>query len=283
MNILPEAVSDALINLSVQEVTLVGDTGTQVEDDLAEMGITVTEKIEGNLTGIRQEIRERVKNLLGRKIPLLVVAVGNWSDLLKVPYRPNGTSRHISSEDQIDTLIGEINQENYTRIMIVGNPALAQTIYDRLAGAGINATLITGRPLKVAARIMRLEREIIRLRVRLHRLTRNVAALARRARNLEARASEIVNSLNATARKLVNANVRLKNTAIVQRAVTLRDTIREKLNAENYEDALESYKILENEQEQLRLRNIAVLRAEVTKAISREKIRPVLIRSIARR
>lgn len=282
-NVLPEVVSDALVNLSVQGVTLIGDIGSQVEDDLAEMGINVTEKIEGNLTGIKEMIRERVKNLLGKKRPLVVVAVGNWSDLVKAPYRPNGTSRHISSEDQIDALIEEINQENYTRIMVVGKPDLAQTIHDRIIEAGIDSTLLTGRPLRVAKNIMSLEREVIRLRVQLHKLNKNTALLLRKAENLENRAEGIVNSLNATVRKLEQAFVSLNGSAILDNAEQLRERIRDEMSLENFENALAIYKILENQQEQLRLRNVAVLREELNEAISSEKVRPILIRKVVRR
>jgi len=81
-----------------------------------------------------------------------------------VPFRPNGTSRLISSESQIPDLIAEIQQMNYSRIMVVGRPALAQAIYDRLSEAGINATLVQGGPERVAVQIMRSE--LIRIRLR---------------------------------------------------------------------------------------------------------------------
>jgi hypothetical protein len=90
--------------------------------------------------------------------------VGNWTDTIRVPFRPNGTSRLISSESQIPDLIAEIQQMNYSRIMVVGRPALAQAIYDRLSEAGINATLVQGGPERVAVQIMRSE--LIRIRLR---------------------------------------------------------------------------------------------------------------------
>ncbi len=281
-NIIPEVVSDALINLSVQDVTLVGDVGSRVEKDLDGMGINVTERIEGGISDMIEEMKERIKDKIGKNRPLVVIAIGNWSDLIRVPYRPNGTSRHISSEDQIDTLIEEINRENYTRIYIVGKPDLAETIYSRLAEAGINATLVSGRPYEVAASVMRLERAVIRLRIQLHKLSRNVTLLLMKAENLEERAEGLVNSLNATVRRLEQAFVSLNGSAIMERAEQLRDKIRGNLSLKNYENALAAYKILENHYEQLRLRNIESLRAEITEAISREKLGPILIRRAAR-
>ncbi len=167
-NEIPEQVVEALVNLSVDSVILVGNVGSGVTDTLEELGIEVDEHIMGEDTeGTCDRVRERVKEKIRTRTerPLVVVAIGGWSDSIKAPYQPNGTSRHITSEDQIDDLIAEIEEMNYTRIKIVGKPELAQAVYDRLTEAGIDAELITWRKASaVAAEIARKNLERIKAR-----------------------------------------------------------------------------------------------------------------------
>lgn len=167
-NSVPDQTVDALANLGTETVVLVGDVGSGVADTLEEMGIVVEERIGGTDENVtRERLREKVKDMIQRAgMPLVIVAVGSWSDTINAPYMPNGTSRHISDESQIDDLIDEIQEGNYTRIKIVGKPALAQLIYDRLAEAGIDATLISGRPAAVAAAVMEHELAWIKARAR---------------------------------------------------------------------------------------------------------------------
>ncbi|MCK4714072.1 MAG: cell wall-binding repeat-containing protein [Candidatus Aenigmarchaeota archaeon] len=153
-NELPESVVDALFNLSVESVILVGNVGSGVTDALEELGIEVEEHIKGvDDEDTEDEVRERVKDKVRTRSerPLVVVAIGDWSDSIKAPYQPNGTSRHITSEAQIADLISEIEEMNYSRIKIVGKPELAQTVYDRLTEAGIDAELISARKAAAVA------------------------------------------------------------------------------------------------------------------------------------
>ncbi len=159
-NELPEQVVNALVNLSVESVILVGNVGSGVTDALEELGIEVEEHIKGaDEEGTEERVRERVKEKLMTRTerPLVVVAIGDWSDSIKAPYQPNGTSRHITSEAQIDDLITEIEEMNYSRIKIVGKPDLAQTVYDRLTEAGIDSELISAR--KAAAVAVQIARK----------------------------------------------------------------------------------------------------------------------------
>ncbi len=147
-NEIPEQVVDALVNLSVQSVVLVGNVGDDVTGTLDELGIEIEDHIAGadrNKTTemVREKVRERMRQRAQKH--MVIVATGNWSDCIKAPYMTNGSVRHITGEDQIDNLIAEIEEMNYTSIKIVGNPELAMTIYDRLTEAGIDADLITGR------------------------------------------------------------------------------------------------------------------------------------------
>lgn len=153
-NELPERVVEALVNLSVESVILVGNVGSGVTDALEELGIEVEEHIKGvDDEDTEDEVRERVKEKVRTRSerPFVVVAIGDWSDSIKAPYQPNGTSRHITSEAQIPDLISEIKDMNYSRIKIVGKPELAQTVYDELTEAGIDADLISARKAAAVA------------------------------------------------------------------------------------------------------------------------------------
>ncbi len=167
-NIIPEEVVNSLVNLSVESVVLVGDVGSGVTETLEELGIEVDEQIKGtDAEETRERIREKVKEKMKLKgeRPLIVVAVGDWSDSIKAPYSPNGTSRHITSEDQIDDLISEIEEINYTMIRILGKPELARTVYDRLTEAGIDAELISARKAAAVA-VAVMKKDIARIRVK---------------------------------------------------------------------------------------------------------------------
>jgi len=166
---LAQPVVEALNNLSVDDVILVGNVGADVKSALLEMGINISDQIKGDDENeTRDKLRNRTMEWIRHRSdrPLVVVAVGNWSDTIRAPYSPNGASRLISSESQIDGLIEEIQHNNYTRIKVVGKPALASIIYERLTEAGINATLITGRHAEVAAKVMKAEMERIRQKLK---------------------------------------------------------------------------------------------------------------------
>ncbi|UCD02748.1 MAG: hypothetical protein JSV63_03095, partial [Candidatus Aenigmatarchaeota archaeon] len=167
-NEIPEQVVGALLNLSVESVVLVGNLGTDVKNALEELGIEVDEEIKGeDEDETNDEIRERVKEKIRhrKERPLVVVAIGDWNDSIKAPYSPNGTSRHITSEAQIDGLIAEIEDMNYTNIKIVGKPELARRVYDRLTDAGIDAHLVSVRKV-VGAAVAVMKKDLAKIRIR---------------------------------------------------------------------------------------------------------------------
>jgi len=167
-NDIPDQVVDTLVNMSVESVVLVGNVGSRVTYTLDSLGITVDEQIKGtDPQETRERIREKVKENLRKKPKkhLVVVAAGNWTDSVKAPFITNGSAMHITSEDQIDDLIAEINDMNYTSIKIVGKPELAQTIYDRLTEAGIDADLISARDA-AAASVAVMKKELARIKAK---------------------------------------------------------------------------------------------------------------------
>jgi len=164
----PPQVVSALTNLSVKSVVLVGNTNSRVRSELAALGINVSEEIKGTdlndtIEHLKEKVKEKVKENIEAKgkRPLVVIAVGNWSDIISAPYMPNGTSRLISSEGQIAGLIDEIKQYNYTRIFVVGKPDLARIIYDRLTEANITVTHVSGNIVSIAKQIMEREKDAI--------------------------------------------------------------------------------------------------------------------------
>ncbi len=245
-NDIPDDVVDALVNLSVESVILVGNVGSDVEATLSELGIEISDHIKGadvNETRrlVRQRIKTRVRLLLHR--PLVVVAVGNWSDTIRAPYMPNGTSRHISSEDQIDDLISEINDMDYNRILVVGKPELAAVIHDRLTDAGINATLVSGRPAAVAARVMR--HELARIRERADAIRERLLAMHQRM--IEAWINKSDSIISKAERMLQSARISDETKdRIIDELRDISQAMQEQYNDGNYSMAWVQYKKMES-------------------------------------
>ena len=240
-NYIPEQVESVLQNLSVQEVILVGNVDERVTTALEDLGISISEQIKGDTPNetrslLKQKLKQRIRvRIMGSgNVPLVVVAVGNWTDEIKAPYMPNGTSRHISSEEQIDDLISEINDNNYSRIAIVGKPDLAQTIYDRLTDEGIYSTLISGRPDVVARRVMQREKAAIRIKAVLaNESLRRMFSARINANNVEALSLRIIEGAGANLDRIGIAN----KTRILNELNSLRDRITEALEQNDTQQA----------------------------------------------
>jgi len=191
-NTLPSIVEESLKNLNLEEIILVGDFSESVKSSIRDLGIGISDDITGNRTRIRDRIRAKIKNLTRNmdrnETPLVIIAVGNWTDTIKAPFHPGrGISRLISNEDEIPDVIKEIKEENYTRIIVVGKPDLAQQICDALTAEGIEHDCLTGNASKVAAMIARLERSRIqklqeKFRERLPRILEKLEERAREIR-----------------------------------------------------------------------------------------------------
>lgn len=249
-NYIPTPVEGVLESLGVQEVVLIGNVGGDVGASLDNLGITVAEEIKGPTPNeTRRLLKEKLKQRIKARIvshgkrPLVVVAVGNWTDTIKAPHMPNGTSRHITSEDQIDDLIAEINENNYTRIVVVGKPALAKVIHDRLTEAGISSTLLSGRPVAVARQIVQREIAAIRKRAQLAVATlRNLFVRRIRAMNLTESGLEKIESVRSILDKAGTAD----KTAVLAGVRAIRDEMLEKLNEGDNEGAWLLHKKLES-------------------------------------
>jgi putative cell wall-binding protein len=244
---IPEQVAEALVTLGTEEVILVGNLGSAVTDALAGLEIEVSEELKGtDINETKERVREKVRLKIRTRTerPLVVVAVGHWSDTIKVPYRPNGTSRHISSEDQIDDLITEIEENNYTNIKVVGQPELAQTVYDRLAEAGIDADLVSGRnAAAVAAAVMR--QELARIRARSAAIKEHIRQMYQRRVTAELNNSD---SFIERARALLNEATLPEATKerVLGQLREIKRDIDDKVSAGNYSQAWAVYNKLKS-------------------------------------
>ena len=208
-NTLPSIVEESLKNLNVEEIILVGDFSESVKSSIRDLGIGISDEITGNRTRIRDRIRAKIKNLTRdmdrNETPLVIIAVGNWRDTIKAPFHPGkGISRLISNEDEIPDVIEEIEEGNYTRIIVVGKPDLAQQICDALTAEGIEHDCLTGNASRVAARIARLERSRIqKLQEKFReRLPRILEKLKERAQEIEEECGEFFDLANVTITEL---------------------------------------------------------------------------------
>lgn len=162
IDVLPAATEETLQNLDVEEVILIGDFSDDVGMAIRELGIE-TEDIQGDMDRIRDRIRNQTRDMDRNETPLVIIAVGNWKDMMNAPFQPgSGVSRLISNEGDIQDVIDEIVEDGYTRIRVVGKPELAQEICDSLDAEGIEHDCLTGNASKVAAQIMKQEREMLK-------------------------------------------------------------------------------------------------------------------------
>lgn len=242
----PEQVVDALVNLSTQSVILIGNVDDSVTETLSELGITVEEHIKGeDASATRTLLRQRSINKIKSRTerPLVVVAAGSWSDNIKAPFITNGTSRIITSEDQIEDLISEVTDVDYTRIVVVGKPDLAAAIKSDLDAAGINSTHVTGATAAAVARKV-MQAEKAKLRLRAAAVKERISAMDR------ARVMAVMNNTQA----LVDSARDMLRRAGVASAVrdrvvnsldSIKDSVARRIREGNYTEAWHKYKELQ--------------------------------------
>lgn len=204
-NALPSMVGETLKNLNVEGIILVGDFTEEVKTSIQDLGIEISDEITGDETVIGDRIRDRIRNqtrnMDRNETPLVIIAVGDWRDTTKAPFNPGkGVSRLISNENEIQDVIDEINEGNYTRIKVAGKPSLAQEICDALEADGIEHECLTGNASKVAARIAERERDrIAKLEERFReRLSKINERLGNRAQEIKEECGEFFDLANVT-------------------------------------------------------------------------------------
>ncbi|MBN2330294.1 MAG: cell wall-binding repeat-containing protein [Candidatus Aenigmarchaeota archaeon] len=257
-NFIPDQVLGALQNLSVQSVTVIGNVGPDVTSSLDDLGIAIDEQIKGATPEqtremLKERLRERIRTMVRNhgKRPLVVIAVGNWSDTIMAPCMPNGTSRHISSEEQIDDLIAEISELNYSRIYVVGKPELARIVYDGLTAAGISVTHVSGRVAEVAKQMVQNEKETIRRIAQAAKTAlRRTFSLKVNATDVGEKSQQVIDRIDASLSKVGGIN----KTMIMNQLNGIRDEMLEDLENGDHEGAWLMYQRLVSEESQIILR-----------------------------
>lgn len=151
---IPANTMSLLKDLGVQKVSIVGKEITSTtKNNLNSIGINITEKIQSNneteLEGIiRNQTFKRMNN-----DSLIVVAVGNFKNVISAPNLLKSKSYLISNVSEINNAVQTINENNISKVKVVGKPDLATTIsstlmnetnaeIDQISGRGMNASQI---------------------------------------------------------------------------------------------------------------------------------------------
>ncbi len=158
---LPAETEDALKELGVKEVYIVGDVEDQLKTAIEELNITIT----GEAKTVEEAESEAVEN--AEKI--IIAAVGEWRDMIPAISVPKGVVILVRNENEIPSVIEKVKslmQENeIEEIKVVGIPALGQKICDALSKEGISSECITGKRAVIAKKLMKkMKKELEKLR-----------------------------------------------------------------------------------------------------------------------
>ncbi|RLG17118.1 hypothetical protein DRN62_02130 [Nanoarchaeota archaeon] len=159
---LPDVVSEVLQQLGVNNVTVIGNVQSGVLGELSNLGISY-EQITGEAREIKEEVEKRVERKIkerwGENVPLVIIAVGNWTDHVKAPAVPRGRVILVWSADEIDSVVQKVKNATYSRLFVLGKPDLARQIADALEAEGIEVDHVTGIPARIAREIQRRFRQ----------------------------------------------------------------------------------------------------------------------------
>lgn len=173
-NYLSMEIEETLKILNVSKVTVYGNVGNKIFEELNTLGISY-ESVPGEPYQIKERLEERIRERLREKIPLIIAAVANWQEGLAVRASPNGVSILVFSEAEINKTVEKVKEliqtRNITKILVVGKPELAQKIYNVLIDAGINESVpvfwVTGKHYEIAKKVYeRIREELERIRER---------------------------------------------------------------------------------------------------------------------
>ena len=143
----PAVTADALSDLGVQEVTVVGDLSAdaeaKLESDLGDLKVKVKEKIKGKKAEIKAKFKAKLEARLVASDTLLVVAAANFKHRLAAPVLAGHHVFHVGSEDQIKEVVDLVNAKAIKNVKVVGKPDLAQKILDALKSTSATVTQTT--------------------------------------------------------------------------------------------------------------------------------------------
>ncbi|MEM5790761.1 MAG: cell wall-binding repeat-containing protein, partial [Candidatus Aenigmatarchaeota archaeon] len=213
-NYLSMEIEETLKILNVSKVTVYGNVGSKVFEELTALDISY-ESVSGEPYQIRERIEERIRERLREKRPLIIAAVANWQEGLVARASPHGASILVFSEIEINRTIEKVKEliqtKNISKILVVGKPELAQKIYNTLIEAGINESVpvfwVTGKNEEVCNKIReRVKEELEKIREKYrNRLEQTKEKLNKLKENLKERceywylkANESSESLNTS-------------------------------------------------------------------------------------
>lgn len=147
---LPAETEEALKELGIKEIYLVGEMEDSLKNNLEELGISIISEA--------KTPEEAENEALEHAEKIIIAAVGEWRDIISVPFAPKGIVLHVRSENEIPEVVEKVKtilQENeIEEIKVVGIPTLAQKICDALAEQGIEHECITGKRIFIARKLM---------------------------------------------------------------------------------------------------------------------------------
>ncbi len=168
---IPSETEEAIKELGVKEVYLIGEIEDSVKDYLNEIGINII---------VEAENEEEVENIaIENAQKLVIVAVSSWKDLIAAPFVPNGVAVIVRGEEQIPSVVDKVKtlveDGKIDEIKVVGIPWLAEKICSALASENIEHECITGKRAFIAKKLMKKLRERIRkLREEYHKLKERI-------------------------------------------------------------------------------------------------------------
>ncbi|HIQ50318.1 MAG TPA: hypothetical protein EYH56_03950, partial [Nanoarchaeota archaeon] len=162
-NTLPAETEEALKELGVKEIYLVGEIEQSLKTMLKELGISIISEA--------KTLEEAENQAIVNAKRIIITAVGGWKDIITVTFAPKGVVLHIRNENQIPQLIEKLKEimerYNIEEIKVVGRPTLAEKICNALAEQGIKHECITGKRAFVAKTIAeKFRKDLMKLRER---------------------------------------------------------------------------------------------------------------------
>ncbi|MBR9707489.1 MAG: hypothetical protein GOV15_03575, partial [Candidatus Diapherotrites archaeon] len=167
---LSSEVVDAITDLGVEEITVVGDeVSDDVVTDLQDLGLTVTtiagdeeEDLEENIDDtIEQEITDVNETGEFNQRAFVIIAVKEWKDVLKHANNPFKRARVklVQDEEDIPRVVALAQEKDFRKIVVTGFPELANQINDALIDAGFEPELHIKRPREIVKEVLERKKE----------------------------------------------------------------------------------------------------------------------------
>lgn len=139
---LSEEVENALIDLGVKQVILVGNFSQEVINRLNELGITIVKQIakRDNEDEVNKEIEQKAKEL-NERVPLIIICRRDFRDQL-ASVMLAGHVIIVNNVSQVN--VSYIVERNFSRIKVLGYPECANQIANLLVQKGLKVETVSG-------------------------------------------------------------------------------------------------------------------------------------------